>query len=85
MANSSYQVPSSPKLLAIKSRNLGIFQKPGAALPSRYPSWRLELVVEQVCSGGNITMYYVDLMDTQVHVYSYDGKFIGNYVFSRNY
>lgn len=31
----------------------------------------------------NGTMYYVDLMDTQVHAYSYDGKFIGNYVFDR--
>ena len=31
----------------------------------------------------NGTMCYVDLMNTQVHVYGYDGKFIGNYVFNR--
>ncbi len=31
----------------------------------------------------NGTMYYVDLMDIQVHVYGYDDKFIGNYVFNR--
>ena len=43
------------------------------------------MVVEQDCTGGNGTMYYVDLIDTHVHVYSYDGKFIDNYVFDRNY
>ena len=33
----------------------------------------------------NGTMYYVDLMDTQVHVYGYDSKFIGICVFNRNF
>ena len=31
----------------------------------------------------NGIMCYVDLMDTQAHVYGYDGKFIGNHVFNR--
>ena len=43
------------------------------------------MVVEQDCAGGNGTTYYVDLMDTQVLVYGYDGKFIFNFVFDRNY
>lgn len=43
------------------------------------------MVVEQACPGGNDTMYYVDLMETRVHVYSYDGKFFGTYILNRNY
>ena len=31
----------------------------------------------------NGTMYYVDLMNTQVRAYGYDGKLIDNYIFNR--
>ncbi|MDE2646726.1 MAG: hypothetical protein OXI05_12950 [Bacteroidota bacterium] len=33
----------------------------------------------------NGTVYYINLMDIKVHIYSYDGKFIGNYEINRNY
>lgn len=49
------------------------------------PPQRLGMVVEQDCAGGNSTTYHVDLMDTQVLIYGYDGKFIDNFVFDRNY
>lgn len=50
-------------------RKFGYLPSTEAALPPHYPSWGLGLGVEQVCAEGNGTMYCVDLMDTQVHVY----------------